>query len=309
MLCQTPDHRRPRRWLESRLWSDRGAEQASGSLRQALTELRKSLGKGAAQLLADRDFVGLSGFTTDLDQDPADAREALQNGREFLEGIDIVDSAFLDWLAEERERVAVHLGLVAAKTLVAGDAERRPPFVLRLGAVPDGPGAFIARDLAQAIARLTAEFLLIDVFDASGDGNLEDLPPGGLELLVEGAWIQDRAHLMVSLIARDRRRTLWSQRLTASRVEDVAEGLGEVPSVVFEAAEAATMQMVKLAETDPGLAVQVNARIARAMAAMFTYDADRLREADRLLAEAEAMMPSDRIYAWRSLVRQITDCP
>jgi hypothetical protein len=111
--------------------------------------------------------------------------------------------------------------------------------------------------------------------------------------------------MMVSLIARARHQTVWSQRLTAVGVEDVAEGLEDVPSVVFEAVEAAVMQMPRLAETEPGAALQVNARIARALAAMFSYDADRLREADRLLEEAAGILPSDRLCAWRSLVRQI----
>ncbi|MEZ5799033.1 MAG: hypothetical protein R3D63_17080 [Paracoccaceae bacterium] len=306
MLCQTPDRRRPRRWLEGKLWSDRGAEQASGSLRQALMELRKALGPLADRLVADRSSVALGPVTTDLDTAPAEAAEALRSGREFLEGIDIVDAAFLDWLREERQRVAAQLGLAAVLPAPPqADVPRRTPFVLRQGSLPDGPGAFIARDLAQAIARLAAEFLHLDLYDATGGAEADSLPREGLDLHIEGAWIQNRAALMVSLIARASQQTVWSQRLTAASVEEVAEGQGDVPSVVFEAVEAAMMQMPRLAETEPGAAVQVNARIARAMAEMFSYDAARLRLADQLLQEAAALMPSDRICAWRSLVRQI----
>ena len=50
MLCQTPDRLRARRWLEGRLWSDRGADLASGSLRQALMEIRKALGLTHCQM-------------------------------------------------------------------------------------------------------------------------------------------------------------------------------------------------------------------------------------------------------------------
>lgn len=104
MLAQTPGHRRPRRWLEARLWSDRGQERASGGLRQALTELRKVPGPLAGRLTSDRDCVSLGGGM-DL-SDVAAAREALGQGREFLQGIDILDPAFNLWLAEERQRVA-----------------------------------------------------------------------------------------------------------------------------------------------------------------------------------------------------------
>jgi DNA-binding SARP family transcriptional activator len=155
LLCRTLGHRRPRRWLETRLWSDRGQEQASGSLRQALTELRKALGPLAGHLSSDRDCVTLTDFATDLMQDPAAAHRALAEGREFLEGIDVVDPAFNLWLAEERQRVAEQLANAAAPAV-------RPlaPFTLRLTDLPEGTEAAIARDLAAAVARLAAEYLL-----------------------------------------------------------------------------------------------------------------------------------------------------
>ncbi len=123
MLCQTPDRRRARRWLESKLWSDRGPEQASGSLRQALMELRKSLGDAAAGVLADRDGVSLDNVQTDIETAPEDAALALRAGRDFLEGIDIVDPAFLEWLRGERQRVGALLGVLPAAA--AAPAARR----------------------------------------------------------------------------------------------------------------------------------------------------------------------------------------
>ncbi|MBL9073717.1 hypothetical protein [Tabrizicola sp.] len=222
LLARTPGHRRPRRWLEARLWSDRGQEQASGSLRQALTELRKALGPLADRLTSDRDCVALAGFGSDL-ADPAAARQALAQGREFLEGIDILDPGFNLWLAEERQRVAAEL------------AEPRPPvpFALRLADLPEGTEAAIARDLAAAIARLAAEYLLGERHGLTGDRL-----PGGLDLQVEGAWNEDRAWLKVRLVDPVQQKTLWSQRLVASRTLDRAAG---APAVVFDATDAKLM--------------------------------------------------------------------
>lgn len=229
MLACTPGHRRPRRWVEARLWSDRGQEQASGSLRQALTELRKALGPLADRLTSDRDCVTLAGFGTDL-SDLAGARQALAQGREFLEGIDIVDPGFNLWLAEERQRVAALL--VATEPLV------RPPvpFTLRLADLPEGTEAAVARDLAAAIARMTAEYLLGQA--AGRAGPAVDRLASGLDLQVEGAWSEDRAYLKVRLVDQANQRTLWSQRLVASRV---LEGRGGAPQVVFETTEAQLM--------------------------------------------------------------------
>lgn len=228
MLCQTPGHRRPRRWLEARLWSDRGQEQASGSLRQALTELRKALGPLADRLTSDRDSVALERFDMDL-TDLAPARDALAQGREFLEGIDVLDPAFRAWLAEERQRISALLA-------EAPVPEVRPlvPFSLRVADLPEGTEAAIARDLAAAIARLAAQYLL-------GETDRRGLPgerlPGGLDLQVEGAWSEDRAYLKVRLVDQEKQKTLWSQRLVATRAE---EGRG-ASSVVFETTEAQLM--------------------------------------------------------------------
>lgn len=228
LLCQTPGHCRPRRWLETRLWSDRGQEQASGSLRQALTELRKTLGPLAVHLQSDRDCVSLEGFVTDLDQDPTAAREALAHGREFLEGIDIIDAAFCEWLAEERQRLTQRFG--------QGDAARKPksgsqPFSLRLGSLPEGTEPGIARELAGAIARLAAEYLLRDT---AGEP-----VPDGLDLHIEGAWSADRAHLKLRLVAQSDQKTIWSQRLIATRTD--GDATGAVPALLFETSDAPIM--------------------------------------------------------------------
>ena len=228
LLCQTPGHCRPRRWLETRLWSDRGQEQASGSLRQALTELRKTLGPLAVHLQSDRDCVSLEGFVTDLDQDPNAAREALAHGREFLEGIDIVDAAFCEWLVEERQRLTQRFG--------PGEGARKPksgsqPFSLRLGSLPEGTEAGIARELAGAIARLAAEYLLRDT---AGEP-----VPDGLDLHIEGAWSADRAHLKLRLVAQSDQKTIWSQRLIATRTD--GDATGAVPALLFETSDAPIM--------------------------------------------------------------------
>lgn len=300
MLCQTPDRRRPRRWLEGKLWSDRAPEQASGSLRQALMELRRALGGSADLVLADRDSVCLAAVSTEIETDPTAATEALRAGREFLEGIDIADAAFQDWLREERLRVAGLLGLALPPAQIL--PEEAPPFVIALGSLPEGWGRFAARDLAQAIARLVAEFAHVQLFGPEPPAHL---PPGGLTLHLEGALIQGQMHMMASLILRASGQTAWSQRIAIDGPSDVAEGLGEVPALVFQAADAALAQMPHLAAQGGGPALQANALIARALPEMFSYDAARLRGADALLAQAEGLDPSGRIFAWRSLVRQI----
>jgi hypothetical protein len=233
MLCQTPGHRRPRRWLEGRLWSDRGAEQASGSLRQALTELRKALGPLALLLESDRDCVALHGFATDLDNDPDEARAALLQGRDFLEGIDIHDNAFLEWLAEERVRVAVQLGLGPEIGVAGAGPMQRPPVTLRIASRPDEIEEGAVNDLASAIARLTAEYLLKDGAAAEWFVGRSAL---GLDVQVEGDWQEDGAFLKVRLAAPEKHGSRWAQSVGAGRA---ASAENEASLVVLSATVAA----------------------------------------------------------------------
>jgi tetratricopeptide (TPR) repeat protein len=305
MLCQTPDRRRARRWLESRLWSDRGAEQASGSLRQALMEIRKAMGDEAEWLETDRDMVRLGAVTTDLDQDPEAAARALQAGREFLEGIDIIDQSFEDWLREERARVESALGIRRpdlARVPMAATA--RLPFVIRLGGLPPGMGAFAGRALADAIGRLLAEFAHIAVYGAGGQPVPPDLPREGMALHIEGAEIQDRVHVLVSLSSIASGQIIWNQRAAVPLAEADFIGAGDLPPLVYQAADAALSHFPLLQECQHGPR-RANALISQALTEMFTYDGNRLLAADRMLLEAGEIASSARIYAWRCLVRQI----
>ena len=305
MLCQTPDRRRGRRWLEGRLWSDRGAEQASGSLRQALMEIRKALGDMAERLETDRDTVRLTGARTDLEADPAQAARALQSGREFLEGIDIIDAAFEEWLREERARVEAQMGTRRpdqARQPVAQTA--RIPFLIRLGGLPEGVGQFAGRALADSIGRLLSEFAHIDVYGSGGTAIPADLPREGMALHVEGAEIQNRLHVLVSLSSIARGQIIWNQRAAVPVAEADFIGAGDLPPLVFQAADAALSHFPQLPECQDGPR-RANALIANALTEMFSYEGDRLWAADRMLVEAGEIASSARIYAWRCLVRQI----
>ena len=59
LLATSPKGERTRQWLQAKLWSDRGPEQASGSLRQELAQIRNLLEKAGIGLTADRHRVAL----------------------------------------------------------------------------------------------------------------------------------------------------------------------------------------------------------------------------------------------------------
>ncbi|MDA7425644.1 hypothetical protein [Thalassococcus lentus] len=96
LLATAHLHRKTRIWLQDKLWSDRGREQGAASLRQALASLRRILGDNRDALNASRTHVSLDASFIHVVDNPQDG--------EFLEGIDIRDEEFEEWLTLERSK-------------------------------------------------------------------------------------------------------------------------------------------------------------------------------------------------------------
>ncbi|HEY7689563.1 MAG TPA: BTAD domain-containing putative transcriptional regulator, partial [Dongiaceae bacterium] len=108
---------RSRDKLSGMLWSERGDKQARDSLKQAVLKLRKVLdGVLPAALQSDRDFVTLD--RTAVLVDAAEFERLIQEGTpdkiaqaaalyrgDLLDGFEIRDPAFEEWLSFERQRL------------------------------------------------------------------------------------------------------------------------------------------------------------------------------------------------------------
>jgi TolB-like protein/Flp pilus assembly protein TadD len=105
MLAVAPSGVRERRWLQYKLWSMRGDKEGAASLRQCLSALRKALGDGADAIVSDRASIGLDPGKVEIDLHDLPgllAKNPLLKHSEFLEGLDIADPEFEDWLREQR---------------------------------------------------------------------------------------------------------------------------------------------------------------------------------------------------------------
>lgn len=107
MLALSRRGSRSRVWLRDKLWSDRSEEQASASLRQALLEIRKSLGSARELVQADKLSVWLDLERVELDIHRATALEG--EYEQLLEGIDVRDPEFEEWLRLERQNCQTRL--------------------------------------------------------------------------------------------------------------------------------------------------------------------------------------------------------
>jgi DNA-binding SARP family transcriptional activator len=117
VLALDPGTAQPRDRLIALLWSDRGESQARGSLRHALTELRKAFADlDPPPLIADRDSARIDRDAVEVDavtferlveENTAEAltRAAELYRGDLLEGFDARDAAFDQWLRTERARL------------------------------------------------------------------------------------------------------------------------------------------------------------------------------------------------------------
>ena len=109
LLALSPAGVRSRRWVQDKLWSERGPENGAASLRQEISAMRRAFKAARVDILVgDRDTLRLDRNLVHLDTDDS---SILVHGEDLLEGLDIRDPEFEDWLRTERMRYAAPEGL------------------------------------------------------------------------------------------------------------------------------------------------------------------------------------------------------
>ena len=300
LLATSPDRTRTRRWLAEKLWSDRGPEQASGSLRQALTDIRAALGSHSGVLGADRQKVWLTPALVTVEVTEAPSPE-------FLEGIDVRDPEFGIWLRLERLRR--HTPRLPE---AAGFAEGAPnpaawlrrglavrPQVIMLRSQPASDALALLEDLLiDCVALSLRETLGLHVFARRPS----QLPQRWIEVSVQ-AFVTGtgKRGLRVRASEGESGRMLWSggsAPLPASGpMADDLETILFANQVVEALGDALTLTPASGVPND-ALAVQ---RLA--MRKMWTMQPGRMAEAEALFALADQMEPRGLIKAWQAQLR------
>jgi hypothetical protein len=327
MLALAPRGTRSRAWLRDKLWSDKDEHQGSASLRQALLEIRQALGPFHARVLtADRQSVRLDLSGVDVDRlrlaaDPRGLR-ALLEGRDaatldFLEGINIDDPEFEDWLTVERSAWADLVAKAArlpAPPNEPSEASEEVPARLRepepetetssrrigLGLLPcmaagvsEGE-ATLADILIETIARCLGEIQPIDVYDFRQSGDPPPAFPKGegpdwlarLRLTPLGGAVN-----LTLLVYRTASATLaWSQSVSGAEGEALRLDSPFIGNFLAQCVD-------RLSRTvfDSPSDLRPEEIVARAnymaLNLMFRLDADNLDQAERLLNDANRKDP------------------
>lgn len=154
---------RTRIWLQDKLWSDRGPEQGSGSLRQCLSEIRRCLGDHRAVLGASRNTVWLERDRVDIDM----TENGIDPGAELFEGLDIRDPEFDLWLVSLRAHSQVSRTVGPTSRVTPGrtsrGAERLRQIVMNLQSDGSGEIGFLEEIVAEAVSRNLREQADFDI--------------------------------------------------------------------------------------------------------------------------------------------------
>ncbi len=299
LLALAPEGRRSRIWLQDKLWSDRGREQASASLRQGLAQLRDELGAQAGVLSATREDVRLDLRRIDIATTPPRGIRA-----EFLEGIDVRDPEFEEWLRDER--MARHSAEGAEGAAWGGAPAVRSPggrktIFLVAEAARRSPERLFEDLFLDCLERSLAESLPVDVYRRAPDASETD--PVILIVQCFGA-MAAQSGLRVRIEQGRAGRTLWTgMRMVPCRGAPPVDH-HEVLSLTFEATEALADSLLldrvrKRAPLDAALMGRL------AIRKIFTMARDEIAQADAMLTEAFGLDPHPNFLAWRIQLRVI----
>ena len=324
LLAGAPDGARTRSWLQSHLWTNVQPAQAKGSLRNALSALRRIIGPEAEDIItATRERV-----TLDL------ARVAIvgdaQDG-EYLEGLDLRhEKPFADWV---RERRMLHAGANPARVAPSGAAHREPggpeglgraqaadlpdtldllpyiavlPFHDRAQAAHCPFGDALAEDVSRALSR-SRVFTVISHLSCRHFASMKTTLPAvvtGLQsrFLVTGETMSHGGRFRANIDFHDARsmKLLWTKEYFGA-VEDFLNGEMDLArDVVVQAARSAMAAAQTAARAAPMPSLAVHEMLMAAISMMHSGNADDFHMAKRMLDAAIARAPGrSTLHAWR----------
>lgn len=349
MLVLAPRGARSRVWLRDKLWSDRGEVQGAASLRQALVEIRKALGPAADQLLVtDNHTVSfdLSRISVDvfdlLSADNEDARSALGagSGPEFLEGFDIGDPEFEEWLMLERQvwigrldNLDIQRELSPKTTLphapgANGDGGRGAgsrngggnthvaPVLTEdggwtvallpaeLSGACDKDGGMVAARLSAIVVRAILDAGSMTILDLAGSGHADTEGMGetvGFSLRLRVHFSENHVQLDTVISSVADQRLVWLGGATIDRRSiDHGDPSAAYPLIAEAVDRLQGLFYQRAAQGEEGTSEPEN--LYGAIHAMFRLSRGDLDRAEKTLRRLAGRAPSARAYAWLSFL-------
>lgn len=295
-LASPPGKPRSRDAIAALLWSDRGDEQARGSLRQALSGLRHDLGDDATKaLLVTHDDVILNPEHVVV--------ESLSPGDEFLEGLQINDPAFDEWLRDERQGHATTAKPDLEKS------ERPPSGRPSIAILPfknltgDPEQEYLSDGVTEDIITALSRFREFDVMARHSSFHFRDeaVDPQevrreiGVRYVVEGSVRKTGGRLRVTaqLIDADSGTHIWADRYDRD-FEDIFNIQDEITeAVVARVADRVKVDRARSSRSRPSQSATAYDLVLQARPYQVDFTPAGNREAERLLRRAIEMDPQN----------------
>lgn len=291
LLATHPHLKRSRIWLQDKLWSDRGRQQGAGSLRQSLVQIKKALGDHHHVLQSNRRDVWLEPSLVSIE-------EPVGEPEEFLQGLDVKDDEFEDWLRQQRQSTA-HSTPPPIPTPSFNRLPKQELSVLVVRNNSQDSELGIIEDLfGDVFARCISETQPVSVFrDAMSDNQ---------DLTVRvTAFRQNQKHYGIRAnIEQPNNLSVWSNWC-------VVEAFGALPIEDFRVLGLANQLSMQVAhwfamQSDMSFEERSGSLAClKGISAMYRFDAESLQAADTLFAEAYEFDPKGRYLAWRANLRVI----
>lgn len=336
MLAVAPRGSRSRVWLRDKLWSDRGEDQASASLRQALLDIRTALGPQAARALsADKNTVSLDLESVQVDAlDAARGEGGVGASENFLEGIDVRDPEFEEWLTLERQSWLRRLEEAGfehdlapkAKPTFRDDNNALPrtgdaslvepkPTLKATEYLPEGwrlallPPIVLGGDPAAVVVQANVQRALVAALKETGDLRIVDLAPSPFgDLLGSYARLPEQINLSVQVRVYADATVMRVAIVLQSPLDGTLVWGDEVhmprqqsadPNIAMPLIVRATEEALRHFLRRSGMEVAAaEGRIAAAVTSMFRLTRDDLNLSEAILRRHVAATPSAQGYAW-----------
>lgn len=325
MLCLAPRGQRSRLWLRDKLWSDRDEQQGAASLRQELLVIRKSLGAVAGGvLMVDRLTVALALPRVMIVDEPRLVSEDGAAAEEFLEGIDIKDEQFEEWLRQERQNRLVTAEASApwrAKlprihasedpairpggALPAKEPRVRERWRVLLMAPPgvgqSGAAALVAAAVMGVLRTGLIETGDLDVVEPAGgigltSGLLTDPSMGtGLVMQPHLVWDDTQVSVRLQLKSRHTGSLVWSGQCIAAACDVINGQSSGLFRLIAQALDETMGHFLRISQ-ERALAEN---RLAAAISSMFQLDRRHLDRAEQTLrARLGTEFGNTETHAW-----------
>jgi len=309
-LATAPEGRRTRGWLQDLLWSRSGHAHGRASLRRALTDLRRLFGPDFDALFeTDTTEVRLRPERVTLLGTPADGA--------LLEGIDIAEEGFEDWLRQQRSappaRPAAAVPAPSADLPLARDGARTRPAlaILPLAAARGVEGTGLLGDMvAEELSRALSRCDLFDVISHLSCRNIDARRVALTEIraaldadyLVCGNYRIDGERLDLNADFVDVRtgRISWTRALTADLRGFLHGDDTLVEALAGDIGRAVADASVELARTAPVREVETHALLISAITLMHRFSVASFARAQDYLVEVARREPRNAVVqAWQ----------